>query len=66
PDDPLDLTPEFAVEVTYEGLYELAEETVADGRSSLLDEHFGALGGWIAASLVKLGDLDLAFLPADD
>ncbi len=66
PDDPLDLTPEFAVEVTYEGLYELAEETVADGRSSLLDEHFGALGGWIAASLVKLGDLNLAFLPADD
>ncbi len=66
PDDPLDLTPQFAVEVTYEGLYELAEETVADGRSSLLDEHFGALGGWIAASLVKLGDLGLAFLPDAD
>jgi hypothetical protein len=32
----------------------------------LLDEHFGALGGWIAAMLVKLGDLKLAFLPADD
>lgn len=66
PDDPLDFTPEHAVEVGYEGLYELAEETVADGRSTLLDEHFGALGGWIAASLVKLGDLRLAFLPADD
>ena len=65
PDDPLDFTPEYAVEITYEGLYELAEETVADGRSSLLDDHFGALGGWIAATLVKLGDLGLSFLPAE-
>jgi hypothetical protein len=24
------------------------------------------LGGWIASTLVKLGDLRLAFLPADD
>jgi hypothetical protein len=50
-------TPEYAVEVTYEGLYELAEATLADGASQLLDEHFGALGGWIAATLVKLADL---------
>jgi hypothetical protein len=65
PDDPLDFTPEYAVEITYEGLYELAEETVADGRSTMLDDHFGALGGWIAATLVKLGDLGLSFLPAE-
>ncbi len=64
--DPLDLTTEYAVEITYEGLYELAEETVADGTSTLLDEHFGALGGWVASTLVKLGDLPLAFLPPDD
>ena len=57
---------EYAVEITYEGLYELAEETLADGASSLLDEHFGALGGWIASTLVRLGDLRFAFLPADD
>jgi hypothetical protein len=57
---------EYAIEVTYEGLYELATETLADGSSQLLDEHFGALGGWIAATLVKLGDLRLEFLPADD
>jgi len=63
--DPLELITEYAAEVTYEGLYELAEETVADGTSTLLDEHFGALGGWIAATLVKLGDLPLAFHPAD-
>jgi hypothetical protein len=57
---------EYAIEVTYEGLYELAEQTLADGSSTLLDEHFGALGGWIASTLVKLGDLKLEFLPADD
>jgi len=59
-------TAEYAIEVTYEGLYELAEQTLADGSSTLLDEHFGALGGWIASTLVKLGDLKLEFLPADD
>ena len=57
---------EFAVEITYEGLYELAEETLADGANTLLDEHFGALGGWIASTLVRLGDLRFAYLPADD
>ena len=58
--------PEYAIEVTYEGLYELAEETLADGASVLLDQHFGALGGWIATMLVRLGDLKLAFRPPDD
>ena len=57
---------EYAVEITYEGLYELAEETLADGTSSTLDEHFGALGGWVASTLVRLGDLRFAFLPAED
>ncbi len=61
-----DNAPEYAVEITYEGLYELAEETLADGSSTLLDEHFGALGGWIASTLVRLGDLRFAYLPADD
>jgi hypothetical protein len=64
-DDPAD-GPEYALEVTYEGMYELAEETLADGTSTLLDTHFGALGGWIASTLVKLGDLRFAYLPADD
>ena len=61
-----DMNPDYAIEITYEGLYELAEETLADGASKLLDEHFGALGSWIATALVKLGDLRLTFLPADD
>jgi hypothetical protein len=65
-DEGTDSQAEYAIEVTYEGLYELAEQTLADGASTLLDEHFGALGGWIASTLVKLGDLHLEFLPADD
>jgi hypothetical protein len=46
---------EYAIEVSYEGTYELDEATLADG--SVLDEHFGAMGGWIASTLVRLGDL---------
>ena len=31
-----------------------------------LDEHFGALGGWISSMLVRLGDLKLEYLPPED
>ena len=55
---------EYAVEVSYEGSYELSEAVLADG--SELDTHFAAMGGWIASTLVKLGDLKFEFLPADD
>lgn len=58
--------PEYAIELTYEGLYELAEETLADGASKTLDEHFGALGAWIATTLVRLGDLNLLFRAPSD
>jgi hypothetical protein len=54
---------EFAIEVSYEGTYELDEDTLKDG--SVLDTHFGAMGGWIASTLVRLGDLKLEFLPPD-
>jgi len=60
-----DEPPEHAVETTYEGLYELSEESLADGASTVLDDHFGALGGWIAATLVKLADVPYVFFPAD-
>jgi hypothetical protein len=53
-------------EVTYQGSYQLAEETLQDGTSKLLDENFGALGSWIATTLVQLGDLKLVFYSADD
>ncbi|NLH65684.1 MAG: hypothetical protein GX471_05835, partial [Candidatus Microthrix parvicella] len=44
--------------------YELDESTLADG--SVLDDHFGAMGGWVASTLVKLGDLTFQFLPSSD
>lgn len=56
--------PEHAIEVSYEGAYELDEETLAE--PTLLDEHFSSMGGWIASTLVRLGDLDLEYLPPDD
>ena len=62
----LSVPAQFAIEITYEGLYELAEETLADGSSGLLDEHFGALGGWISSMLVRLGDLPLSYLPPEE
>ena len=52
--------------MTYGGQYELNEETLQDGSSAVLDEHFGVLGTWVASTLVKLGDLRLAFLPAEE
>ncbi|MCC6226514.1 MAG: hypothetical protein IT195_08915 [Microthrixaceae bacterium] len=52
---------EHAIEVSYEGAYELEESTLSDG--SVLDDHFSAMGGWISATLVRLGDIRLEFLP---
>jgi hypothetical protein len=60
-----DVPVEFALEVTYEGSYELAEETLQDGASKVLDEHFGVLGTWVASTLVRLGDLGLQFREPD-
>ena len=54
---------EFAVEVSYEGTIPLPEDVLKDG--SLLDSRFGAMGGWVASTLVRLGDLKLDFLPPD-
>jgi hypothetical protein len=54
---------DFAVEVSYEGLYLLDEDSLADG--SALDDDFASMGGWIASTLVKLGDLDLDYRPPD-
>ena len=56
---------DHAAEIVYHGVYELAEDTLADGTNALLDEHFGSLGGWVASTLVKLGDLQFNYHPAD-
>ncbi len=55
--------PDWAIEVSYEGIYELGTDVLEDGAA--LDDHFGGLGGWISSALVRLGDMDLAFRPAD-
>jgi len=61
----LELAPtETAVEVSYDGICPLSEAALADEASLAAD--FGALGGWIAASLVKLADLKLEFRPPDE
>jgi len=61
----LDLTPiETAIEISYEGIYALSESALEDETSLTAD--FGALGGWIASSLVKLGDLKLEFRPPEE
>jgi hypothetical protein len=54
---------EFAIEVSYEGTIPLPEEVLKDG--SMLDDRFGAMGGWVASTLVRLGDLKLDYLPPD-
>ena len=50
--------------MSYEGSYELSEEVLADG--SVLDDHFAAMGGWIASTLVRLGDLKFEFRAAEN
>ncbi|MDP8954222.1 MAG: hypothetical protein M3N37_04770 [Actinomycetota bacterium] len=55
---------EFAIEVSYEGSIPLDERTLADG--SVLDDQFGGIGGWVASTLVRLGDLSFQFLPPED
>ncbi len=55
---------EYAIEVSYEGSYEVEEPTLEDG--SILDDHFSAMGGWISSTLVRLGDLSFTFLPPLD
>ena len=55
--------PEYAIEVSYEGTYELEEEGLSDGTT--LDKDFSAMGGWISSTLVRLGDLKFTYRPAD-
>ncbi len=50
-----------AVEVSYEGTFRLDEAMLGDPPK--LDESIVPLGQWVASTLVRLGDLDLRFLP---
>jgi hypothetical protein len=46
-----------ALDVAYDGTYELTEDTLADGSSTALDHHMSTLGTWIAGMLIRLGDV---------
>ncbi len=52
-----------SIEVSYQGSYELDEATLEDGSS--LDTKFAAIGGWVASTLTRLGDLSLVFRPPE-
>ncbi len=55
-----DLAPTgHAMEFGFEGEYELGDKALTDG--SQLDDHFSAMGVWIASMLVRLGDLPLEY-----
>ncbi len=54
---------QLAVEVAYEGAYRLSLESLV--RTKELGEHLATVGGWIASTLVRLGDLRLEYLPPD-
>ncbi len=55
---------EYAIDVNYEGVYELDDSALSDG--SEIDNHFSVLGGWVASLLVRLGDLNLQHKPTPD
>ena len=56
-------TPRFAVETAYQGTFRL-DETAMDDATTLAGP-MGALGRWVASVLVRLGDLDLPYLPVE-
>jgi hypothetical protein len=62
-DRPALASSQFAVEATYQGTYRLDEDVLE--HTALLNEHFGELAGWVASILVRLGDLDLVYLPPE-
>ncbi len=56
-------TAQFALEVSYAGVVRLEEEVLED--NSRLEQQLAGLGGWVASTLVRLADLDIAFLPPE-
>jgi hypothetical protein len=61
--EPVDGSPRFAVETTYQGTLRLDEAAMED--ASTLAGPVGALGRWVASVLVRLGDLELTYLPPE-
>ena len=55
--------PRFAVETSYQGTIRLDETALED--TATLAAPAGQLARWVASVLVRLGDLQLPYLPAD-
>jgi hypothetical protein len=58
-----DAPSEWAIEITYEGTWPIEEEVLE--HTDRLEALLRPLGSWVATTLVRLADLDLAFLPPD-
>jgi hypothetical protein len=56
--------PSCAIEIAYQGTYRLDESVLEE--PSKVDAQIAGLARWIASGLVRLADLELACLPADD
>ncbi|MGB9111602.1 MAG: hypothetical protein WCF24_02620 [Acidimicrobiales bacterium] len=59
-----DTTPAYALDVPYHGSFKLGEPYLEE--PDRLDEELAPLGRWIASALVRLADVDLPFLPAEE
>ena len=62
--EPSSDTPACAIEVAYQGSIRLEEPLLDD--PTKLDGQVAGLARWVASALVRLADLDLAFLPPDE
>jgi hypothetical protein len=56
--------PSASIEVAYQGAYHLEEAVLEDPEK--IDAHVAGLARFVASGLVRLADLDLPFLPAED
>jgi hypothetical protein len=57
-------TPACAIEIAYQGSIRLEEPVLDD--PTKLDGQVAGLARWVASALVRLADLNLAFLPPDE
>jgi len=62
--EPASPSPACAIEIAYQGSIRLEEPLLDD--PTKLDGQVTGLARWVASALVRLADLDLAFLPPDE
>jgi hypothetical protein len=62
--EPTSSSPACAIEVAYQGSIRLEEPLLDD--PTKLDGQVTGLARWVASALVRLADLELAFLPPDE